>query len=268
MGVRNDDGVSAIAFCWTLERRDGAGLALTSHDSEVEVSGIAYSPAAGVLPAAVTRAGGLDGEPGEISGALSSEGLSQDDLSAGRWRGARTRLAAVSWDNPGEITSLVEGELGEVSIRDGAFTADLVGAAARLRAPVCPATSPECRAAFGDRACRVDLAGRAHRARVLRIDGAAVTVDRELGPDYAGGKLRFASGQNCGCTGYIVSADGSRIQLRELPRNPVAIGDVVVVREGCDKRFATCRERFSNAVNFRGEPHLPGNDSLTRYPGG
>nr|WP_232014937.1 phage BR0599 family protein [Sphingopyxis sp. EG6] len=34
------------------------------------------------------------------------------------------------------------------------------------------------------------------------------------------------------------------------------------------KQLATCRERFANAINFRGEAHLPGNDLLTRYPGG
>ena len=37
--------------------------------------------------------------------------------------------------------------------------------------------------------------------------------------------------------------------------------------EGCDRRLTTCAERFGNAVNFRGEPYLPGNDLLTRYPG-
>jgi uncharacterized protein len=32
-----------------------------------------------------------------------------------------------------------------------------------------------------------------------------------------------------------------------------------------DQRFSTCVSRFANALNFRGEPHLPGNDLLTRY---
>ena len=41
----------------------------------------------------------------------------------------------------------------------------------------------------------------------------------------------------------------------------------VELGEGCDKRLATCSQRFDNAANFRGEPHLPGNDLLTRYPG-
>ena len=40
-----------------------------------------------------------------------------------------------------------------------------------------------------------------------------------------------------------------------------------MLTQGCNKNFATCRDRFANAVNFRGEPYLPGNDLLTRYPG-
>jgi len=42
---------------------------------------------------------------------------------------------------------------------------------------------------------------------------------------------------------------------------------LVELVEGCDKSLATCATRFANAVNFRGEPYLPGIDLLTRYPG-
>jgi hypothetical protein len=34
----------------------------------------------------------------------------------------------------------------------------------------------------------------------------------------------------------------------------------------CDKRWATCRERFGNGLNFRGFPTAPGEDFLTLYP--
>ena len=46
---------------------------------------------------------------------------------------------------------------------------------------------------------------------------------------------------------------------------PIAAGDTFVVTAGCDKRFATCRDRFDNVVNFRGFPHIPGNDFVMRY---
>jgi hypothetical protein len=35
---------------------------------------------------------------------------------------------------------------------------------------------------------------------------------------------------------------------------------------GCDRALATCRDRFGNVANFRGFPHIPGNDFVLRYP--
>jgi uncharacterized phage protein (TIGR02218 family) len=46
---------------------------------------------------------------------------------------------------------------------------------------------------------------------------------------------------------------------------PIAVGDTFTVTAGCDKRFATCRDRFDNVLNFRGYPHIPGNEYVTRY---
>lgn len=34
---------------------------------------------------------------------------------------------------------------------------------------------------------------------------------------------------------------------------------------GCDKSFATCKAKFANGVNFRGFPHLLGNDAAYAY---
>jgi len=35
---------------------------------------------------------------------------------------------------------------------------------------------------------------------------------------------------------------------------------------GCDKTAETCRAKFSNFLNFRGFPHIPGDDWVTAYP--
>ena len=47
---------------------------------------------------------------------------------------------------------------------------------------------------------------------------------------------------------------------------PIAVGDAFTVTAGCDKAFSTCHDRFANAVNFRGFPHIPGNDFVISYP--
>ena len=38
-----------------------------------------------------------------------------------------------------------------------------------------------------------------------------------------------------------------------------------MIRAGCDKRLETCRDRFANALNFRGFPNIPGQDAVLRY---
>jgi uncharacterized phage protein (TIGR02218 family) len=45
----------------------------------------------------------------------------------------------------------------------------------------------------------------------------------------------------------------------------MSVGDAVTVTTGCDKQLETCRAKFGNAVNFRGFPHMPGNDFVTSY---
>jgi uncharacterized phage protein (TIGR02218 family) len=263
-----DGALTSIALCWRLERGDGAGIALTSHDRPLTVGGVRHEPAPGILPAAVTRGLGLEPHSGEVAGALSSDGLRETDLALGRWDGAQVRLSLVDWsDTTLEPVALIGGEIGSVNIDGERFSADLRGAAARLEEPVCPATSAECRAQFGDKQCRVDLAGRSTIAHVVGASGAELTFDVAVDDRFVLGRLRFMSGANCGLTNVILAAEGTTVRVRDLPRAGVEAGCRVELREGCDKRFETCVERFANAANFRGEPHLPGNDLLTRYPG-
>jgi uncharacterized phage protein (TIGR02218 family) len=264
-----DDGaLTSLALCWRLERLDGAGIALTSHDEAVTSEGAKYEPAPGMTPAAVTRSLGLQPDSAEAAGALSSDQLDEADLSLGRWDDAQVRLTVVDWQAPDSgSVQLIAGEIGGVSIDGESFSADLRGAAALLDAPVCPATSAECRAEFGDKKCRIDLAARTTVAHVLSCDGGTLTVDVEVDERFVLGRLRYMGGGNCGLTTTILSASGNLVEVRDLPRAAVESGCRVELREGCDKRFETCVSRFANAANFRGEPHLPGNDLLTRYPG-
>ena len=260
--------LTSIALCWRIERSDGAGLALTSHDDALSISGTTFEAAPGMLPAAMQRSAGLEPNGGEVAGAITANSLDEQDLALGRWDNARVVMAARDWRQPdlAEVP-LMRGELGEVRFQQGEFRAELRGAAAKLDVAVCPETSPECRAELGDKNCRVDLAGRTLLARVDAVDGTALVFDRVIGADFLWGRARFVGGANCGLTSVIVAVDGLRIELRDMARGAIAIGDAIELRHGCDKSLATCSGRFANSANFRGEPHLPGNDLLTRYPG-
>ena len=258
------------AFCWRLERRDGVTLGFTTHDRDLARGGLVYRAAPGMLPSAISVSDGFQAETLDIQGALTNDAIRAADLAAGRWDGASVLVFMVDWETPeGEAFAVARGELGEVSIKADAFEAELRGPAALLDMPVTEQTSPECRAMLGDRRCRVDMAG---RTLVTRI--AAVVANDEIEVEAAGsgdafgnGRLRWLGGANSGLESSLLRSDGMLLILREPPVFAPAAGDLVEIMEGCDKMLATCAGRFGNVLNFRGEPHLPGIDLLTRYPG-
>jgi uncharacterized phage protein (TIGR02218 family) len=104
---------------------------------------------------------------------------------------------------------------------------------------------------------------------VVAIEGRQLTVDAAelVANGWGGGQLRWLTGAASGLSSTVLSSAGSELRLADESGVVGGSGDLVEIIEGCDKRFATCRERFGNALNFRGEPHLPGVDLLTRYPG-
>ena len=113
------------------------------------------------------------------------------------------------------------------------------------------------------------MAGRVRTTRVSTLVEDDILEVASAAPDNAHGygRLRWIAGANSGLESAILRSDGVRLTLREPPHFAPASGDLVEISEGCDKRFETCASRFANAPNFRGEPHLPGMDLLTRYPG-
>lgn len=263
-----EGSLTTLALCWRIERRDGVTIGLTAHDRDIEWDGLVHRAAPGMVPSAIVRGAGLDPGGMDVTGALTSAAISEEDLLAGRWDGARVAIFACDWTDPASQVALGEGTIGAVETRDGMLTAELRGAMAALERPVVEETSPECRAALGDRRCRVAMAGRQRFARVTAIDDTVLLLDMvEPVPDaYGQGRLRWIGGANSGLEEAILRSDGATLTLRRPPRVD-APGRVLLI-EGCDKTLATCAGRFGNALNFRGEPYLPGIDLLTRYPGG
>ncbi|WP_077148709.1 DUF2163 domain-containing protein [Sphingopyxis sp. KK2] len=259
-----------LAWCWRLARRDGVVVGLTSHDRDLVIGGTPYRAAPGMKPSALETSDSLEVETMDLQGAVSSTAIAAADLDAGRWDGAQLELMVADWSDPGLAPiTVARGELGAVERQGPAFTAELRGVTSLLDAPACPATSPSCRAALGDRACRVDLSPRTHVRRVVAVEGRAVTLDAPVAAGtLAFGELLWIEGAACGLASPVIADDGTVLQLAEVPGLLPALPARVRLTEGCDRQLATCGSRFANAANFRGEAHLPGNDLLTRYPGG
>lgn len=261
--------LTTLAFCWRLDRRDGISLGFTSHDRDLVMGGFLFRAAPGMVPSALEQSAGLEAEAISLAGAIISDGLSEADLVAGRWDGARLRLWAVDWSAPDAAPrALLAGELGAVECDGRSFSVDLVGPKAVFDAPTTEATSPHCRARLSDTRCRADMAGRMRLVRVSAASGRDIMVDDMLVPGaYAFGALRWADGPEAGLALGVVANGVQSVTLATPPGFTIMPGLLAELAEGCDRRLATCAARFGNAANFRGEPHLPGTDILMRYGG-
>lgn len=261
--------LTRIAFCWRLARRDGVTLGFTSADRDLAIDGLLYAARPGMAPSAISLSDGFEIDTQDISGALSDAAIREDDLAAGRWDGARLWLYAVNAEHSDDAPMLlIRGALGNVAQADGGFTAELRGPTALLDRPVAELVSPGCRARLGDKRCGVDMIDRRMLARVIAvIDAVTIRIDRSepVLNGWAQGQIDWISGANSGLATPVAASVGDGLMLADVPHFAVAVGDRLRIGEGCDRQFATCRDRFANAANFRGEPHVPGQDLLTRY---
>lgn len=82
------------------------------------------------------------------------------------------------------------------------------------------------------------------------------------------GVLTMETGANAGVARDVLAwGQAARTFALFLPMPfPIAAGDVFRVQPGCDKRLDTCRVKFGNRLNFRGEPHVPGGKALVETP--
>jgi uncharacterized phage protein (TIGR02218 family) len=271
-----DSGVTTLARCWIVTRRDGVTMGFTDHDADLTVAGTLCHADTGLTASEATARLGLQVDGSEIAGALADDSLAEADLAAGRYDAAAIEVHLVDWSEPSLSVLLAKGALGEVRREGSAFSAEFRSLSARLDEESGRLYTATCAADLGDPRCTIDLANPAFNGSgtVAALAGAsafhASGLDAFADGWFTAGKLAFTSGAN---TGFAVEVkthraalDGVLIELWQKAPEPIAPGDAFTVTAGCDKRFATCRDRFANTVNFRGFPAIPGNDFVISYP--
>jgi uncharacterized phage protein (TIGR02218 family) len=121
---------------------------------------------------------------------------------------------------------------------------------------------------LGDVRCGFNLSQVAYRQSgvVMAVEAAAVVLSGiSFSDDWATrGVLNFtsgaANGKSLAVRRHRKIGVTARIEFWQTLPFVIAVGDGAVVTAGCDKQFQSCKGKFTNAVNFRGFPHMPGND--------
>ncbi|MGX9354134.1 DUF2163 domain-containing protein [Roseobacteraceae bacterium S113] len=265
-------GLTTMCRAWAITRKDGESFGFTDHDRDLSFEDIGFRADTGLTALALQQSTGLSVDNTEALGALSDASLSENDILAGRFDGARVRGWLVNWRNLEERELVFNGTIGEITRVDGAFRAEVRGLAEALNRPMGRVVQKSCSAVLGDGRCGFDVnqLGYSFTGDVVAIDGrASFIVDTQGGfADgwFKQGALRVKGGEAQGLRGVVkrdtVLEDGNqrRVELWEPLRQSLAVGDEITLIAGCDKRADTCRFKFDNLLNFRGFPDVPEDD--------
>lgn len=269
-------GATRLCHCWRLIRRDGAAFGFTDHDKDLSFGGTLFAAGTGLEAAEASAELGFAVGGGEVAGALVSAGLTEDDIASGLYDDATVETWLVNWSNVEERVLLDIGSIGEIRRADGSFVAELRGLMHRFDEERGRLFRATCSADLGDERCGVDLSAAEFSATgiVVRTDGflgiATSGISGFQDNWFTGGRLTWISGDNAGLAVEIkahrVVEGASEFDLWQRANQDIRQGDAFRVTAGCDKTHGACRVKFRNVVNFRGFPHMPGNDFIIRMP--
>jgi len=128
-------GVTTVCRAWKVLRTDGQTLGFTDHDGRLTFDGVEFRANGGLTAAAVQQTSGLSVDNSEALGAFSDDAVTEADIEAGLYNGARVECWQVNWQDVTQRRLLFAAQIGEITRGDGAFQAELRGLTDILNQP-------------------------------------------------------------------------------------------------------------------------------------
>jgi uncharacterized phage protein (TIGR02218 family) len=269
-----ESGATTLATCWRIARTDGVTLGFTDHDEPLVWDGATFEPM--LEGGEATQKLGPQTDTSEVVGVLTSDAIAENDILLGRFDGASVETWRVNWRDVSQRLLQRRASIGEITREDGVFRAELRSAQQTLNQVRGRLYQALCDAELGDMRCGVYVEDSEFRAEASvaaardRFRIAVTGVEAYAEGWFGFGTVAWNTGQRAGLRDRVVSHQ--RLGEVDVFGFGVPVGDWVVAGNalvataGCDRRLATCREKFGNVPNFRGFPHVPGSDFVLRYP--
>jgi uncharacterized phage protein (TIGR02218 family) len=274
--------VLTFCVCVRMALADGRVFGFTTHDENVVFNSEAYEALSSVSASAIRQELGNGIDNLDVIGMLQSERITESDLRAGLYDGANLWIYLVNWlDTSMGGILLLKGSVGNLTITDGQYAAEVRSLMQRFTQQVGEVTCPTCRVfQLGDARCAPGgffadgktLSDYQFLRRVTVITNAKeFTFNGPFGDThptgyYNYGRVLWMTGANAGKKSSIKThtnvSDTAVIVLQEKVQFIPAITDAVKLEAGCDRTIAVCHNTFSNEANMRGEPYMPGSDKL------
>lgn len=265
-------GSTLWAYGLRVTRTDSQVFAFTSASESVYLNGVLYRAEQGLDVSSIAMSAGAEVDNLELVTLDDGSLFSRAAVLGGLWRNARFVLLRYNAAAPADGADVImAGVLGEITYLRNSLRVELRGLQQYLQQTVGAVSTPTCRARLGDAQCTKSLVSFTHAASVTSVTSNQVFTASSLAQaaDYFGeGLLTWTSGPNAGLTEKVKEHATGGVLTLSLPMfQTVEVGHSFSIVAGCRKRLVEdCAGKFSNVLNFQGEPHLPGIDAVTRPP--
>lgn len=252
-----------------LTRLDGTVLRIAEAETSITVGAETFTPLLGCEIMGVKHFLGGEVPSLQVNFAHSEGGtIDTSDLNVGKWDGAAAVLYIVDRSNITTLgDALFTGTVQPITLDPigSAASFDCRGAAAQAEAFI-QTYQPMCRTDLFSSLCQLDETAFDYTGTVGTIVDrfnfiAAGIASPPVDGWFNGGICVTASGFKFEIANY---AQGTQKFTSYLPvcASRLTAGEAITVYPGCDKTIATCRTKFNNVINFQGEPHFLGINSI------
>lgn len=206
--------------------------------------------------------------------------FTENDVLAGRWRGARVRIFLYWWEQAAptiadHVETKLVGTIGEIQMTPTTVKVEIHCLKRGLQIPVGIVTQPTCRVrvfSTGDGKCNKDPTGFVHALTVTGVTSKGVFTCSGAGQaaDYFGyGFVKWNTGLNAGLSMQVSEFESGVFTLVAPMIFNIQVGDTLTATAGCRGRLIEdCRDKFGNVPNFQAEPHAPTRDRTVSGVGG
>jgi len=266
------DEVKPWAHCIIIET-ELETIGFTSLDRSITVGGVECLPNASVSPSSVKKTAAIESNNLDIKGLIDSEHLSDLDLRAGKFSGAKVKVFIVNFLTGAIVKTLTVGRWGQVRKTDQTWEITVRTNAEILQQSVFQSLSRSCRwtKRLEDSRCGVNIANFTTDGTVTLANDDGVNRFRISATGFPGfgdnvsiynwtngsGYVQYLTGNNAGYKlpiNFIYDPGGGAVgvQLLKSPPYAIEVGDTLKLIPGCDGSMIMCRYRFNNQANFGG----------------
>lgn len=261
-------GATTMAWGILITRTDDQSFGWTSHDADATLGGFTYRSEPGLDVSAIVSQEGLAVDNAELTVLEYDDVIVREDVLAGIWDNAEFEVFRYNWVDTSMGRDIrKKGKLGNLRPKRGRSVVEVRDLRQAIQSPHQTVLQPTCRYKLGDAKCTKVVSGAPFTVTgTIDISASQYSVTdaaRVEAADYFGeGRFTFTSGLNSGLSQKIKTFSAGVFVFWQQFIFPIGT-DTYTVTAGCRLRFQQdCITKFSNGINFGGEPNKLNPDTL------